>query len=318
VWEPARLKLPEKEQDAAFANWAETTMKGTPQGPIVFSRPMLREGAAVALGFLVLAAVPAPAEEQGGVASDEGLPKDPWDEGGPRYFLALEPILGAGFVQGTVSTGYGKPYFIWGGVEAFAFASPAFASVYGGLRASLLVADLRAGVRRTFGIAHGFLPQASAHSYDDFRSAEPKANYTALEVELSGGLPAPGGFAFWDFEWMGLYGVPKGVDLYEEFIKVAARPPSVAAARAAWVLALGQRGRLRIGPFGDLTATFGRGTIARAGPFVNWQLTHHLDLLGVAAFALRTPDSLGALYGTYGTLFLRWRWASGEEKPHFP
>lgn len=241
-----------------------------------------------------------------------------WEEGQPRPFVALEPDIGAAYSQLNAAAGYGKPYFMWAGAEAFAFASPNFAAFYGGLRASLLVADLRVGARRTIGIAHGFAPQANAHSLDDFKTDGPKADYTALEVELSGGLPAPGGFAFWDLEWMGLRGAPDGVDLYEEWIKVVARPPSVAAARAAWIVALGSRGRFKLGPLGDITATFGRGTIARFGPFSNFQFTDHLDLLAVFAFAVRTPDSLGLFYGAYGTFVLRWRWASGEQTPQFP
>src|SRR5262249_59497214 len=136
--------------------------------------------------------------------------------------------------------------------------SPNFAAFYGGLRASFLVVDLRGGVRRVVGIAHSFAPAAPAHTLDDFEGAT-KASYTALELELSGGLPAPFGIAFWDAEWIGLRGVPDGYDVYEEWIKVAARPPSVAAGRVAWLAQLGREEQFLLGPLADFTATIGPG-----------------------------------------------------------
>jgi hypothetical protein len=73
-----------------------------------------------------------------------------------------------------------------------------------------------------------------------------------------------------------------------------------------------------VGPLADVTATFGRGTLVRAGPLVEARLSDHLDLLVLAAVPLRTPDSLGLFGGTYGTARLRWTSATGEERPSPP
>src|SRR5712692_1144358 len=125
---------------------------------------------------------------------------DYWEKGRPRAFVALQPAVGLGYGQLTAQAGWGRPSWIWGGAEGLAFLSPSFVAASGGVKLDLLAITLRAGVRRTFSISHGLLPEANAHSIDEFNSASPRAAYTTLELELSGGVPVPGGFVFWDFE----------------------------------------------------------------------------------------------------------------------
>lgn len=235
-----------------------------------------------------------------------------WEDATPRAFLSLQPVVGAGYAQLTAQAGWGRPMWMWGGAEAFAFAAPTFACAYAGARVDLLAVGLRAGVRRTASFSRGPLSPGAAHSLDEFDSAAPHAAYTTLEAELSGGLPAPHGYAIWDFEAYRFADAPAG-DLYEEWLKVAARPPWLAAARLGYLAALGRGGWIKLGALADLTATFGRGTLVRAGPLLVLNFTDHLDLVVLAAPALRSPDSLGLLGGMYGTARLRWTWATGEK-----
>jgi hypothetical protein len=242
---------------------------------------------------------------------------DYWEQGRPRSFVSLQPVLGAGYAQLVAQAGWGRPGWMWGGAEAFAFGGVGFAAEYAGVRADLLAVDLRAGVRHTTSFNHGALQPMPAHSIDDFTAAQPHAAYTTLEAELSGGVPLPGGFGLWDFEGYRIEGAPASVDLYEEWMKVVVRPPWVGAARAGYLLALGSDGWLKLGALADFTATSGRDTLVRVGPLVAARLTDHLDLVVLAAAAVRTPDALGLIGGMYGTVRLRWIWASGEERPGF-
>ena len=89
-------------------------------------------------------------------AAPEELPPEPpyWSQGEPRPFLALDAEAGA-HLRAIVSAGYGKPHWLWGGAEAYAFETLDFGALYAGLRASLLVADLQSpdglGFKGTFG-----------------------------------------------------------------------------------------------------------------------------------------------------------------------
>lgn len=239
-----------------------------------------------------------------------------WEQGPARPFVALQPVAGPGYAKLTAQAGWGRPRWLWAGAETYAFASPSFTAVYGGVVLDLLAVSLRTGVRRTRSLDHRLVPASAAHSMDELDNAGARAAaYTTLELELSGGIPAPGGFVLWDLEGYRLVGLPAGVDVYEEMLKVAARPPLLAAGRLGYLLALGRGGWLKAGALADGTATFGRGTIVRAGPLATVALSDHLDLLVLTAVPLRSPDSLGLLGGMYGTVRLRWTWASGEGLP---
>src|SRR5262249_15508126 len=96
-----------------------------------------------------------------------------------RPFAAVGRVLGPGYLEVDLAAGYGRPASIWGGAEAYGFVSPNFAAFYGGLRASLLVVDLRGGVRRVVGIAHSFAPAPPAPTLDDFAGAA-EAGHTPL------------------------------------------------------------------------------------------------------------------------------------------
>ena len=256
----------------------------------------------------------------GARAADEGPAEEPppapyWSREPVRPFLALDLEAGA-YLRATASAGYGRPHWLWAGAEAFAFETLDMGVLYGGVRANLLAADLQLGVRRVFSQVRGTAPLAASHSIDDFDQAARNVDYTTLVAELSGGAPTPRGFVLYDLEALHATDLARGQDLFEEWDHVVTNSGSLAAARLGWVLALGQDGFIKLGPMGDLTASFGRGTTARAGAIGIINLTNHLDLVGLLLWPLRSPDELG-FKGTFGTLRLRWKWASGESQPGF-
>jgi len=253
-------------------------------------------------------------------AADDGPAESPppqsyWSTEAVRPFIALDVEAGAD-VRATVSAGYGRPHWLWFGAEAYGFETLDMGTLYAGLRANLLAADLQLGVRRTWSQARGTVPSAPSHSIDDFDDAASDIDYTALVAELSGGLPTPRGFALYDLQIQHVTDLPAGRDLFDEWDHVVTASGTLAAARLGWVAALGNNGFIKIGPMGDLTASFGRGTTARLGAIGIVNLTNHLDLVGLLLWPARSPDDLG-FKGSYGTLRLRWQWASGESKPGF-
>jgi hypothetical protein len=245
-------------------------------------------------------------------AAPEEIPAEApyWSQGQARPFLALDAEAGA-HLRAIASVGYGKPHWLWGGAEAYAFETLDFGALYAGVRASLLVADLQLGVRRVFSRTHGSLPAAPSHSLAAFEGA-PDLDYTTLTADLSGGLPVPGGYAIYEFEALHATDLAQGQELLEEWDHVVTGG-SLVAGRLGYLYVWN---RLKIGPMGDLTGTFGRGDTIRVGGVASFTLTNHLDIAGLLLIPVQSPDDLG-FKGTFGSIRLRWQWATGECRPGF-
>jgi hypothetical protein len=259
--------------------------------------------------FLLLLCAGAAAAQT--AAPEEVPPEAPyWSQGEARPFLALDAEAGA-HVRAVASAGYGKPHWFWAGAEGYAFETLDFGALYAGLRASLLVADLQLGVRRIYSRTHGLLASAPSHSLAEFEAA-PNADYTTLTANLSGGVPVPGGFAIYEVEALHVTDLADGQELLEEWDHVVTRG-SLLAARLGYLY---QWKQFKIGPMGDLTGTFGRGNTVRLGGVASFTLTSHLDIAGLLLIPVQSPDDLG-FKGTFGSVRLRWQWATGESHPGF-
>jgi hypothetical protein len=147
-----------------------------------------------------------------------------------------------------------------GAAEAYAFETLDFGALYAGVRASLLVADLQLGVRRVFSRTHGAVAAAPSHELAAFESA-PNLDYTTLTADLSGGVPVPGGYAIYEVEALHVTDLAQGQELLEEWDHVVTGS-SLLAVRLGY---LHEWKRLKLGPMGDLTASFGRGDTIRTG-----------------------------------------------------
>jgi hypothetical protein len=56
----------------------------------------------------------------------------------------------------------------------------------------------------------------------------------------------------------------------------------------------------------------------RAGPVLTVALTHHLQAVFAAAFAIESKDALGLEGADFGQISLTYRWATGDKWPEFP
>jgi hypothetical protein len=240
------------------------------------------------------------------------LPPSYWADGDTRPFVGVRTELGPyGAIE--ASSGYGRPHWMWVGVEAFALLTPDWTASGVGLRANLLAADLKLRARKSWSFSKGRAPFAPHHTKEDFTSARPLAEYTGLEADLASVLPTPGGYALLEAIYFRQVDAPAGLETLESYHHVVMRD-ALFLSRLGWAAALGQSGWLKLGVLSDVVATFGRGTTVRAGPLALVQLNDHLDLIGTLIWPVRSPDDLG-FAGTFGTIRLRWSWASGELNP---
>jgi len=240
-----------------------------------------------------------------------------WDRGEVRPFLSLAPSLGA--LSGVeVVGGYGKPHWMWGGLEAGAFTTYDFAAVSGGPRLAFIVADLSLKRRQTWAYSHGVLAPQETYDADDVENGDGEvAQYGAWDVSLGGVIPTAVGFGLYELAATFVDGVPEGQDLFEEWQRVVVRGNSIYIVRAGfafWLLP----GQLAGGALGEWLSAEDRGQTWRVGPFLDWTLTDHMSVTAVYTLPVSSPDDLGPWVGSWGILRLRYTWASGEKSPAFP
>ncbi len=249
-------------------------------------------------------------------AADEAA-ESPWAAGPARAFLAgrLETGLYAG---ARAAAGWGRPHWAWAGVESSARASLEFASVQGGVRAALPFLEVGAVARRVRSYEKPLLANLPEHRQGELEGGG--NTYSAAEAWLSGVLPAPGGFVLWELAAVRPLDLPRDRQVFEEEWKVAIGQDGAAAARLAWLVRPWRARVLRLGPFGEAIALRGRGVgvLWRAGGALSWELGPHLSLLAVGSLPVTGPDRFGAWTAMYGTLALRWAFATGDPAPGFP
>ena len=119
-----------------------------------------------------------------------------WASGTTRPFLSTSIDVGYLYLRPRVSLGYGTPFSKWIGIDLNPAAGIRFLGGYAGFRASLPRIDLRVGARYTWAFQQHFLaPNLNFHRLDIESQALERSQYTTLEAELTGNLPAgPGTF----------------------------------------------------------------------------------------------------------------------------
>lgn len=283
-----------------------------------------RTATAAVLGMLVAASFAPRARAQGGGDRPEIVPlpldSDYWAEGATRPFLASKLEAGLVYAKPHVALGYGKPYWIWAGMEAYAITTNSFAAGYVGVRGSLPIVNLSIGTRYTRSYYRSFLPVKAHYVADDVGSPiGERAKYFALEGELSGVAPIPTGYVLAAVTLYRITGAPQDRYVYEESLRGVMAPPVLWAARLAYAAGFGRDDVVKAGILSELVGLPGRDElIFRAGPVAIVRLTSHLDAIGVFSVVVASPDSLGILHGPFGQLGLRYLWATGETAPAFP
>jgi hypothetical protein len=253
---------------------------------------------------------------------DHVEPVSIWSRGESRAFVSSVVELGFVYMRPQLAAGFGKPHWSWIGLEVQPSFSTGGTGVYGGARAALPFVDLRAGARYVFAAGRKFLVPRESYARDDVERLDPRAqtsHYVALESELSGTAPAPGGSLFAVGSASLLFGVPEGWFVFDESLHVVVDPPMVWRARLGYALALGEDDFLSVGPVGEVIGVPDREAfVVRTGPAVSVKLTAQLDMLASIAFVVASPDTTGLLGADIGRIGLRWRWATGAGEPPLP
>jgi hypothetical protein len=246
--------------------------------------------------------------------AEDGAPRpDYWSRGTVRPFVSSRLDAGLVYAKPQVALGYGKPYWSWVGLEAYALSTHSLGAGYVGVRGALPFANASFGVRDSYSYTHSFLVARDRYDADDLARDGPRARYLTLETEAFAAMPVPGGYAFVAPMLYVVTDAPTGKYLYEESLRAVMKPPYLWATRFAYLFALGVEESVKVGPMFEYLGLPGRGeSIQRAGPAVNVKFTEHCELVGIFSVVLSSPDSLGLRDGPFGLVGIRYYVASGE------
>ncbi len=241
--------------------------------------------------------------------------QDRWEAGEARWFLAGRADLGT-VEHLALSAGWGKPHWLWGGVEAHGVAGLDFGAASANLRVALLVADLWGGLRSTRAWSHVPLPDVP---HQDGLPKGGGTTYRTLDLFTSGVVPTPGGLALWEVNAVRILDPPAGAQIYEEWLRVVCAQPWCGVARLAWVARL-REGALHLGAGAEWAFLDGRGgaDLVRVGPVLSWRLWPHLALQGALYWPVSDPDRLGFLDRVNAVVVLGFTAATGDPPPRFP
>lgn len=243
-----------------------------------------------------------------------------WVSGETRWFVSAVLEAGIVYLRPQIAVGYGKPHWQWVGIEGYSGVSITGGVEYAGLRASSRYVDFRAGARYNFSVNQDFLlPNVEYTREESELELGPQSRYVALEAEITGSVPAPGGAVFAVATGYAIVGTPPGFYLYEDSLHVIIDPPYLWRARLGYLASFGIDDTLRVGAAVELIGNPGRDAFTfRTGPVLAVSLTHHLEAIGALMIVARGPDDLGLRGAEFGQLGFRYRWATGDRWPEFP
>ncbi|MDB4976604.1 MAG: hypothetical protein JWN48_4945 [Myxococcaceae bacterium] len=232
-----------------------------------------------------------------------------WSSGRPRPFAAVVLDAGAS-VRGRLMLGYGKPHWTWAGLELEAASTSDTAITAARARIALVVADVALAFRRTSAYRRTWVEREQSYSDADLKG-RPRASYRSLDLDVWGLIPAGSGLVQWELETVRLYGIPRNADVYEEWLRAPVRPPWTTAARLAYAYTF-WHGRASAGAMGEWLWLGGRGALYRLGPLLSYAFTPHWEATLLLTTPVSSPDQLSFFSGLYGTIRVRWKFASGE------
>ena len=246
-------------------------------------------------------------------AGDAPLPY--WAHGLTRPFIAGQVLAGLGIGRLSLKAGYGKPHFMWGGLEGNGSLTPYYTNLQGGLHISAFIADLYISYRRTYSLIHGILPNARSVSEDDLNaSSKNKVQYNALDAEMRGFIPYGQLLLAWDFACVRPLNQPSKTLLFEELQSVVVAPPGVFSIKATPMVKPSRSLNLYVGVLIEQLALLGRGVawVWRLGPSCFVTLSDHWNAGGFLSRPVQSPDRLGFWNSMYGTAALQYSFATGD------
>ncbi|MEO6420398.1 MAG: hypothetical protein ABIP39_13360, partial [Polyangiaceae bacterium] len=189
-----------------------------------------------------------------------------WSRGPARGFVATSIDVGYLYFRPRLILGYGRPFWRSITFEANPEVSNSYLSGFAGLRATLPYVNLRVGGRYVFPFQHHFLadqPTYNRLGLEDQTFA--RAKYIAGEAELNGTLPIGFGALIATGNVTYLSGVPAGLNVYEEVLRIIVKPPLVWRGRMGYAIRLGVEGKISIGLVAEMLGSQGRDPTLRAG-----------------------------------------------------
>jgi hypothetical protein len=241
--------------------------------------------------------------------TESASPSDYWARARVRPFVAGTVDAGA-MLRGKLMLGYGKPHWTWGGLEAEAMSSTEMGLTAVRARVALMVADVAVAYRRTWAYRRQPLMRQAHYDNDDLRG-RPRARYHSLDIWSWGLIPVGDGFIDWEVEASRLYGVPRGMDVFEEWLRTPVRPPWAVASRLGYAHQFLSK-RLAVGAMAEWVWPGPRGSLVRVGPLANYAFGPHWDAAVLLMAYVHGPDDLRFFTGLWGTVRLRFKFASGE------
>jgi len=253
------------------------------------------------------------------------------EPGNKRQYWAAAPvglfassIVDAGYIylRPQIALGWGRPHWHFLQAESFATVSAGGLAHYSGLRVSLPHLEARSGMRYQFSYTRSFYERPAENEYN--RSSlesqvGPSSRYWAWDSELLLSAPLLHGSVFGLFGAYNLMGVPDGFDVYEEMLRVMARPHWLFRGRLGHVFRLGEQGAVRVGPVVEMILNPARNArVLRAGLIATIVLTHHLEILATFIPTITSPDRIGLAGGDFAQLGVRYRWGYPEKPPADP
>ncbi|MEZ4268710.1 MAG: hypothetical protein R3F39_20320 [Myxococcota bacterium] len=245
------------------------------------------------------------------------LPDDPrghWESGRIRPFVSSSLDVGLLYLRPRFSFGYGRPFWLWAGVEANPILSLEQVGVYGGLRLASSYVDLRVGARYAYAISASFLERRDTYNPEQLDSrAGPHSTYLSLETELTASIPLGPGAILSETGLTLITGVTSGYNVFEETLRVVADPPFVWRQRLGYALRVRKKGALSIGVVAEVVGNPARDLlVVRAGLLVRMQLFYNLSLRGTFVPTVYSKDDLGLVGADSFQIGIRWLWASGD------
>jgi hypothetical protein len=245
------------------------------------------------------------------------LPDDPrghWESGRVRPFVSSALDVGLLYLRPRFSFGYGRPFWLWAGVEANPIVSLEQVGIYGGIRLASSYVDLRVGARYAYAIGASFLEPRPSYNPEqlDIRSG-PHSTYLSLETELTASIPLGPGAILSETGLTLITGVTPGYNVFEQTLRVVADPPFVWRQRLGYALRVRKKGALSIGVVAELVGNPARDLlVVRAGLLVRMQLFYNLSLRGTFVPTIHSTDDLGLVGADSFQIGIRWLWASGD------
>lgn len=274
--------------------------------------------------FLLLVLAAPAAAQVPEPATAAASPKPPengyWSVGKPRWFIAARPEVGTPYVKPYLSVGYGLPHWLWLGVDVNAIVTLEMAQAYAGLRAASPILDLAIGLRDTWSFdKHFMLPKPRYTREDVLEGPGERSRYWAWEAEGVGIVPLPYAGLIANVIVVRTLDVPADRYIYDESYRAIIAKPLFVTLRFAAVARFFNESSVRVGVLTEHVFETGRPhPVWRVGPIASVQITDHLEGMAGVTIAVASPDDLGLSLGTYGIAGVRWRWASGEDKPEAP